>query len=70
MKTIVIPRQVTMYLLRDLNGLGYQAIGELLGGRDHTTIMHGVEKIENALHQNTRIIKEIEQIKSNIFNSK
>lgn len=70
MKTIVIPRQVAMYLLRDLNGLGFQAIGELLGGRDHTTVMHGVEKIEIALQQNTRIIKEIEQIKSNIFNSK
>lgn len=68
-KTIVVPRQVAMYLLREINGLGYLAIGELLGGRDHTTILHGVDKINQELNKNSSISKEIEQIKNNIYHS-
>src|SRR3989344_2068260 len=45
LKTLVVPRQVGMYLLRDMINMGYQSIGEILGGRDHTTILHGVDKI-------------------------
>jgi len=45
--SLVRARQVAMYLLKKELGLTYVEIGNLLGGRDHTTIMHGVEKIEN-----------------------
>lgn len=48
-KEIVIPRQVAMFLLRNEIGLNLTDIGELLGGRDHTTIMHGVETIKQKL---------------------
>ncbi len=44
--SFVRPRQVAMYLLKKRLGLTLSEIGEILGGRDHTTIMHGVEKIE------------------------
>lgn len=40
-------RQVAMYLLKKELGLTYVEIGNLLGGRDHTTVMHGVDKIES-----------------------
>ena len=44
-KNLVDPRQIAMYLLRQDIGLNLQSIGQLLGGRDHTTVMHGVEKV-------------------------
>jgi len=40
-----------MYLLKKELGLTFSEIGNLLGGRDHTTIMHGVEKVENMLEK-------------------
>lgn len=44
-KNLVEPRQIAMYLLRQDIGLNLQSIGQLLGGRDHTTVMHGIEKV-------------------------
>ena len=44
-KDVVYPRQIAMYLCRDLTNVSLQNIGRLLGGRDHTTILHGSEKI-------------------------
>ena len=42
---LVVPRQLAMYLLRQDIGLNLESIGQLLGGRDHTTIMHGINKV-------------------------
>ncbi len=49
---LVRPRQVAMYLLKKDLGLTYSQIGDLLGGRDHTTVMHGVGKIEDLVSKN------------------
>lgn len=46
---LVRARQICMYLFKKELGLTYTEIGNLLGGRDHTTIMHGVQKVENML---------------------
>ena len=46
---LVRPRQVAMFLLKTKLKLTYVEIGHLLGGRDHTTVMHGVEKVEEML---------------------
>jgi len=46
---LVRARHVCMFVLKKQGGLTYSEIGNLIGGRDHTTIMHGVEKIENLL---------------------
>lgn len=48
---LVKPRHVAMYLLKKELGLSFVEIGNLLGGRDHTTIMHGVEKVDNMLKE-------------------
>ena len=48
---IVLPRQVAMYLAKDLTEKSYVEIGELFGGRDHTTILHAVNKITEARSQ-------------------
>ncbi|MBI2611590.1 chromosomal replication initiator protein DnaA [Candidatus Gottesmanbacteria bacterium] len=57
------PRQVLYYILRVELGLPLMTIGELLGGRDHTTIMHGVRKISNELKANSKLSGDIMSIK-------
>lgn len=57
--SLVKPRQIAMYLLKKQLGLTYSQIGELLGGRDHTTIMHGVEKIDGMLENNQTLSGDI-----------
>lgn len=66
LKNIVMPRQICMYMLREMGGLGFQSIGELLGNRDHSTIVHGVNKTYESIKE-TSFSKEIEQIKVNIL---
>ncbi len=55
-KDIVIPRQMTMFLLRNELGLNLTDIGELLGGRDHTTVIHGYNKIKNSIEKENNLI--------------
>ncbi len=67
-KNLVIPRHVCMYLLKELNQLTLVEIGNILGGRDHTTVMHGTEKIQDEIEKgNFRVQKEIASIKENIL---
>lgn len=56
---LVRARQAAMYLLKTELGLPYVEIGNLLGGRDHTTIIHGVGKIEDLLSSKARVSSEI-----------
>jgi chromosomal replication initiator protein len=60
---VVYPRQIAIFLLREVYGKSYQIIGEKLGGRDHTTVMHSYEKIKVDKEQNPQINKEIEEIR-------
>ncbi|HEY4476716.1 MAG TPA: chromosomal replication initiator protein DnaA [Candidatus Paceibacterota bacterium] len=66
-KEVVKPRQVIMYLLREDFSTSYPYIGQKLGGRDHTTVIHAYEKIKNDLKGNTILIKEIEQIRALLY---
>lgn len=54
-KDLVIARQIVMYLLREEFKFSLVSIGESLGGRDHTTIMHGVEKIKSDIKSNINL---------------
>lgn len=58
---VVHPRQIAMYLCRELTDVPLKSIGKCLGNRDHTTIMHGCEKIEQELQtsDSTRNVVEI-----------
>jgi len=62
-KEVSLPRQLLMYLLRAELNLPYMEVGKLLGGRDHTTIMHGVEKITALLKENEGLRVDISGIK-------
>ena len=60
--SLVRARQVTMYLLKKELGLTFVEIGNVLGGRDHTTIMYGVEKVENMLENLPTLTQDIQGI--------
>lgn len=66
-KGLVLPRHLTMYLLSEELGLTVEKIGEILGGRDHTTVMHGRDKIKQLIisdRETQRILIETKQILS------
>lgn len=63
-KDIVKPRQVAMYLLREDFDISYPAIGDTLGGRDHTTVIHSYEKIKQDLTTDPVLMKEISELRS------
>ncbi len=63
---IARPRQIAMYLMRKETQLPYEEIGNQLGGRDHTTVMHGVEKVEELIHNDAGIKSQIMEITQKI----
>ncbi len=65
-KNIVFPRQVAMYLTRELTDLSLPEIGLNFGGRDHTTVLHAYEKIKRKLVQDKDFHKLIENLKLKI----
>ena len=66
-REIVEPRQITMYLLRDVLKLSYPNIGEKLGKRDHTTAIHAFEKISREMTQNPTLNQKIALIKERVY---
>jgi chromosomal replication initiator protein len=65
-KNFVIPRQICMYLLNVEMKMPFEKVGEIIGNRDHTTIMHGVKQIESALSTDEYIKREIQLIKQEL----
>lgn len=63
-KEIVEPRQMAMYLMCDLLDLPLTSIGQIFGGRDHTTVLHAREKITNLIKTNNRIKVIVNDLKS------
>ncbi len=63
-KEVVRPRQIIMYILRKDFSISYPLIGQKLGGRDHTTVIHSCEKIKNDLKKDSLLNQEIDQIRS------
>lgn len=62
----VVPRQVVMYLCRELTDTSLTNIGKLLGKKDHTTIIHGVNKIGEELNTNEELRNKVDIIKKKI----
>jgi chromosomal replication initiator protein len=67
-KEVVEPRQIAMYLLRDISDLSYPHIGEKMG-RDHTTAIHSYEKINTEVNRNQGLNQKILTIKDLIYKS-
>ena len=69
-KNIAFPRQISMYLARELTDSSLPAIGDYYGGRDHSTVIHGYDKIKEELKTNGTLEEEIKKITLEIKNSK
>ncbi len=67
-KDIVVPRQMAMYMLREETGASLPQIGEMLGGRDHTTVMYAVEKMAEQIEQDNTRRREALAIKERLYN--
>ncbi|WMI81148.1 chromosomal replication initiator protein DnaA [Anaerotignum sp. MB30-C6] len=65
-KNIAFPRQVAMYLCRKLLDISLPKIGESFGGRDHTTVIHAISKIEKQLENDTALQNTILQLEKDI----
>jgi chromosomal replication initiator protein len=61
-KTIVLPRQIAMYLSRELTELSLPEIGEFFGGKDHTTVLHSYNKIKEDITHNETLKNKIQHI--------
>ncbi|HEY4695239.1 MAG TPA: chromosomal replication initiator protein DnaA [Candidatus Nanoarchaeia archaeon] len=64
----VFPRQIAMYLLRKDLGLQYALIAEVLNKKDHTTVIHGVEKITGVVEKSEKVRGLVEDIRSKLYN--
>jgi len=65
-RNVVLPRQVAMYLLREETEASLMDIGNMLGGRDHTTVMHGCEKIAEEMTTDNRLRGEVLSIREKL----
>lgn len=65
-RTVVNSRQVAMYLCRELTELSLPKVGEAFGGRDHTTVMHAVKKIEKTINEDSQTYQSITEITNQI----
>ena len=62
-RTIVKPRQIAMYLAKTMTPRSLPEIGRRFGGRDHTTVLHAVRKIEGLTGEDTKLAQEVELLK-------
>ena len=67
-RNLARPRQIAMSLTKELTNMSLPAIGEAFGGRDHTTIMHGIKAVEKLLNENQEIMKDYEKLLAAVQN--
>ena len=68
-RNVVVPRQVAMYLLREETDASLVDIGKLLGGRDHTTVIYGCDKIAEEINADARLRQEVMTIRDKLYQS-
>lgn len=66
-KDVALPRQVTMYLLREEANISLPQIGEAIGGRDHTTVMYACDKIADMIERDDRLRRQLIQIREQLY---
>jgi chromosomal replication initiator protein len=67
-RQVALPRQVAMFLLREEANVSLPQIGMVLGGRDHTTVMYGCDKVADLLETDDRLRRQVIEIKEQLFN--
>jgi chromosomal replication initiator protein len=66
-REVALPRQIAMYLLRSESNISLPQIGETLGGRDHTTVMYGCDKIADLLERDDRLRRQVIEIREHLY---
>jgi chromosomal replication initiator protein len=66
-REVALPRQVAMYLLREEAHISLPQIGEALGGRDHTTVMYGCDKVADLIERDDRLRRQLIQIREQLY---
>jgi chromosomal replication initiator protein len=69
-RSVTLPRQIAMYLLREDVKLSLPQIGEILGGRDHSTVIYGCDKVGAEMKRRSRIRQDVESIRSLLYSGK
>lgn len=67
-KELVIPRQMAMYLMYEMTKTPYMTIGEVIGGRDHTTVLHGIRRVEEGAGGTGKVKEDISNIRAALYN--
>lgn len=65
-KNIALARQVAMYICREMTGLSLTAIGEIFGGRDHTTVIHAYQKISSEMSEKREVYNYVNELTSKL----
>lgn len=64
---LVVARHIAMFLLRDTLDIQFTKVGEIMGGRDHTTVMHAVDKIGNEIKENADMRRKVMAVKQALY---
>jgi chromosomal replication initiator protein len=67
-RPLVIARQISMYVFRELTDFSYPAIAREFGGRDHTTVIHAVEKIAGLMKERRQIYEQVTELTLRVRN--
>jgi chromosomal replication initiator protein len=66
-REVALPRQIAMYLLREEANYSLPQIGDALGGRDHTTVMYGCDKVADMLERDDRLRRQVIEIREQLY---
>lgn len=66
LKALVLPRQVAMYIARQLTSCSYPEIGEKFGGKDHSTIIHAIKKIDKKIEEDLQLSSTINSLRQTL----
>ncbi len=65
-RDVIVPRQVAMYVIKESLGMSLVRIGEFFGGRDHSTVIHSIRKVEERMEQDVDFRKEVEDLREEL----
>ena len=66
-REVALPRQIAMYLMREEGGVSLPQIGEIVGGRDHTTVIYACDKVNNLMETDEHLRRQILQIRERLY---
>jgi chromosomal replication initiator protein len=66
-RIIALPRQVAMYVLREDGNISLPQIGDSMGGRDHTTVMHACNKVSDLIETDSKLRRKVIEVRERLF---